>query len=852
MDSRSPSAKSDQPFRPEPVSSVTEAPSAGGVDQHLAEAEAALTAASSYDELGAESDGSEQVSTGNSHPRFRWSLPAVGLALFASGAAGLVNQVVWQRSLKIFLGGSESISAMIVVLVFMGGLGFGSLLASSWARRTRRPGRALGGVEFLLAVVNLAVCGVLAADLGSSLFAVQRVAIESGIPLYFIYALGAICVLSIPCLLMGATMPLAAETLQRDLGYRDARLIGPLFAVNTIGSVVGTIASSGWMIAEWGCSRSLIAAVVLNLAAGVVMLSLSLRTRQQEAVTEENDDEESALNPSADALELANATDRNTERAIAEQDAADPGQQIQLGGRLENILAFAFGFCSLAYEMYLFRLIPLRHEPLPFTFAAVVTGFLIGWSAGAFLSARQKSISLSTTLRLSALAVVGTIPVFVLDTRYVVGDTSTLIYFVITRGLYFVPCIGFGFLFSSLTRIAARSWGRDVGRIAAWNTLGSCLGILATTFVGYEMPFFLMVLVIGLLLFTLQELIDGKLAGSGSNRRWAIPLTASVAVVVLPFVVDFSGMMPGLRMYSGKDGVIAVTESGDMIWDGLWHSAMSKDGNHVGSNNWKLAACPVICHPTGEIKDACVIGLATGITASTLSRLETVERVDAYDISHMLKEIHRDYPEGTLHLRDNSKINIIWQDARTGLELNDQQYDLIQAQPLYLKQSGSGLLNSREFYQLVKKRLKPNGVFCLYSNGSPEQAFVVRETARSVFPFCESFFDGYLVVLSNDPMPMDQSQIAERLASDDPLWQEIRANQETASVQEIFAILDRPSLDMGDGSLIITDDRPVVEYPHYLRREVRDRFPDLKLPKPHAVLSSGTGGLKDERASLRH
>ena len=77
MDSRSPSAKSDQPVRPEPVSSVTDAPSAGGVDQHLAEAEAALTAASSYDEQDAESDSSQQDSIDNSHPRFRWSLPAV-------------------------------------------------------------------------------------------------------------------------------------------------------------------------------------------------------------------------------------------------------------------------------------------------------------------------------------------------------------------------------------------------------------------------------------------------------------------------------------------------------------------------------------------------------------------------------------------------------------------------------------------------------------------------------------------------------------------------------------------------------------------------------------------------------
>ena len=47
-------------------------------------------------------------------------------ALFLSGVAGITNQVVWQRGLKIFLGGSETLSSLVVVLVFMLGLGIGA------------------------------------------------------------------------------------------------------------------------------------------------------------------------------------------------------------------------------------------------------------------------------------------------------------------------------------------------------------------------------------------------------------------------------------------------------------------------------------------------------------------------------------------------------------------------------------------------------------------------------------------------------------------------------------------------------------------------------------------------------
>lgn len=40
-------------------------------------------------------------------------------ALFLSGFSGLLNQVVWQRAVKIYLGGAEAICSMLVVLAFI-------------------------------------------------------------------------------------------------------------------------------------------------------------------------------------------------------------------------------------------------------------------------------------------------------------------------------------------------------------------------------------------------------------------------------------------------------------------------------------------------------------------------------------------------------------------------------------------------------------------------------------------------------------------------------------------------------------------------------------------------------------
>src|SRR6185369_16675064 len=65
-----------------------------------------------------------------------------GLLFFASGAAGLVYQVVWMRHAALHLGGTTA-AAGTVVATFLGGLALGSFWGGrvvDRAIRTRRPG----------------------------------------------------------------------------------------------------------------------------------------------------------------------------------------------------------------------------------------------------------------------------------------------------------------------------------------------------------------------------------------------------------------------------------------------------------------------------------------------------------------------------------------------------------------------------------------------------------------------------------------------------------------------------------------------------------------------------------------
>ena len=175
---------------------------------------------------------------------------ALLVVLFSSGAAGLINQVVWQRALKVFLGGSESISSMIVVVVFLGGLGAGSWLAGRSALWLKNPLLALAVLELTLGAVNFGVRALLTTDISDSVFAAQRVGTTFGVPLWMIYGAGASIVLLLPSALMGATMPFAAEACQRRLGETDSRRLGWLLFANTFGAVAGTMVGSGYLMPE--------------------------------------------------------------------------------------------------------------------------------------------------------------------------------------------------------------------------------------------------------------------------------------------------------------------------------------------------------------------------------------------------------------------------------------------------------------------------------------------------------------------------------------------------------------------------------------------------------------------------
>ncbi|MEC8422380.1 MAG: hypothetical protein VX000_01315, partial [Myxococcota bacterium] len=625
------------------------------------------------------------------------------------------------------------------------------------------------------AVANLLVAVLLGLDLTHSIYGAWRVAAELGLPLRLVYGVSATLLLLPPTLLMGATLPLAGSACQRQLGSDSDALVPALFFVNTAGAALGAWTAHAALLPWLGQRQSLLVAVACNAVAGMGFVGLAWGR------------------------------------------PADPGAARARpapirGLRLEETLGFALGFLSLGYEMWLMRSLTLAHEPRPETFAVALCAFLVQWSIGVAAAGRFMvpiaGVGAATGLGL------GVVPVL----HIVLRDTGAVA-LLPSAVLMSLPVMGFGMLYGGLVRVLADDWGRDLGRYAAANTVGSCLGVLGFTLVGFEAP-----LTWGAL--ALAAGVGAVAAGAARHRLFATMLTlAAVASIAWGVTRPRSHDHWGETAWWGRDGVVEITAPGDVYIDGMWHSQLSDGHDHIGEPYaWLPAAAGVLAMKDRAFEDALVIGGGVGISATTILGVEGVE-VDTYEINTTLRDLLRERPGETLHSLENPRINWMWRDARSGLALNEKRYDLIMSAPLLLRAAGSSTLLSLEYLDLVKSRLRPGGVVVVYANeGWYEQYLLIQRTLAERFRHRVTWKDGLVTVCSDEPIDMPRDWYEARMAGTDRFAQELRIADAVArrdgssegfwglygADEGIEWIADRP----------ITDDDPLLEYPEFAENAV--------------------------------
>jgi spermidine synthase len=199
---------------------------------------------------------------------------AVYVTIALSGLTALSAEVIWTRLLSLHFGATVYTFALILS-VFLVGLGIGSTAGATIARDIASPRRALGWCQLLL-------CGAIAwsaYELTESLpywpinpyiattpwFTLQLDLVRC----FWVVLPGA--------MLWGASFPLALAAVGRD--EKDpGRLVGTVYAANTIGGIVGALLGSLLIIAWLGTQASQRILIGTAAVSALLMLVTTITT----------------------------------------------------------------------------------------------------------------------------------------------------------------------------------------------------------------------------------------------------------------------------------------------------------------------------------------------------------------------------------------------------------------------------------------------------------------------------------------------------------------------------------------------------------------------------------------------
>jgi spermidine synthase len=191
------------------------------------------------------------------------------LSIALSGLTALACEVIWTRTLSLLYGATVYTFSLILA-VFLVGLGLGSTLGSALSHQMRRPRVALAWCQLLLC----AAMGWAAYMLTESVPWWPIDPSISSTPM-FNFQLDLVRTLWVvlpAAILWGASFPLALASVA-SRGQDPARLVGGVYAANTVGAIVGSLSASLILVVWIGSQHSqqvliVVSALSALLAAG--------------------------------------------------------------------------------------------------------------------------------------------------------------------------------------------------------------------------------------------------------------------------------------------------------------------------------------------------------------------------------------------------------------------------------------------------------------------------------------------------------------------------------------------------------------------------------------------------------
>jgi spermidine synthase len=769
-------------------------------------------------------------------------LVAIYAAFFASGAGSLIAEVTWNRMLIVVVGNSLSATALILV-VFMGGLGFGSYIGGRIFGKRRAsliPYLVIETAVGLYVLLSPALFDLLARVFTGLSESTHNAAGLTAVRLAV--SLGA---LLIPACLMGATFPAMIAGTAPDSASRRTVRTGYLYSINTLGAAVGCFAAGYHLLFEFGVRFTLGCAFGLYLtAASLALLANALRERRP--------DQDAVAEPAG-----ARGPDRERPRR-----------------RYIHVATFGIGFVALAYEVLLTRLSILFLGNSVSVFPLVLTAFLLGTGISALVGTRVHDLlqrrggGPDRLLACTALAagVCILLPPYALLADWVLDRSrfANLADAVPQNPLpilaiIIAPTILIGALLPIAIRMLQREGRGEATRGAATlyavNTVGGLLGAGLANH--YLVP---LVGIQGTLAGLSSICVAIGVAGLLPSRRLARGWGAFVpGIVVVTAILGLA--LPGMmNLYArkiaastganstqvrlvreGRAATVTVIDQADPSL-GTYRDMYLNGVEEASTRYWHtqlfklLGILPALVHPSDQPKDALVVAFGAGITAGSVLASEEVASLDVVDLNPDIGGINDLFTEVNGNVFRQPRFHFHNDDGRNYLVTSNRRYDLIISDSTHPRAYDSWILYTEEFYEAVKSRLRPGGVFAQWVPvlGSMQgDLFRIHlNTFRRVFPHATFWYvygsDQAFLLATPEPLALDAPRLQEKLDRLPAWFRAVEYQIDTVAHLAGFFWMDEAAIGkmIGRETRINRDDR------HYFDKQsaVRPSPPQLRLP----------------------
>jgi len=200
-------------------------------------------------------------------PRLRLLLAVAAL----TGASSFMYEIGWIRMLALVLGSSTH-SFELMLSAFILGIAFGGLAIRRRIDAAGDPLRLLGWVQLAMGIAALATLPIYASSFTAMQAALTALAPTENGYVAFHFVSHAIClaVMFPAAFCAGMTLPLITAALLRN--GAGERVIGQVYAANTLGAIVGVFVAVHIGMVLLGLKGLIVAGAVIDLALGVVLL----------------------------------------------------------------------------------------------------------------------------------------------------------------------------------------------------------------------------------------------------------------------------------------------------------------------------------------------------------------------------------------------------------------------------------------------------------------------------------------------------------------------------------------------------------------------------------------------------